>query len=55
MSVNQYKGTLVEIDCSVLGVYQGIIQSVNEDDQSVSISRASKNGKKLLYPDVVIA
>jgi len=55
MSVGQFEGALVEIDCSVLGVYRGVIESVNESDQSVAISKASKDGKKLVYPDVVIA
>lgn len=54
-NVEQYVGSLVEIDCSVLGVYLGVIEGINVHDQSVEIRNASKNGKKLVFSDVTIA
>lgn len=51
----QYEGALVEIDCSVLGIYRGVIDRIDERDQSVAIRNPSKDGKKLVHPEVVIA
>ncbi|OQR73498.1 enhancer of mRNA-decapping protein 3-like [Tropilaelaps mercedesae] len=51
----QYEGALVEIDCSVLGVYRGVIEKIDERDQSVAIRNPSKDGKRLVHSEVVIA
>lgn len=51
----QYVGALVEIDCSVLGVYRGLIERIDEYDQSVVIRNPSKDGRRLVHSEVVIA
>ena len=48
-------GCVVSINCgSTLGDYQGQVTSINEGEQSVTISQAYHNGKKSEIENITI-
>lgn len=47
-------GKAVSMDCGALGFYQGVIDSFNLEEQSITIKNAVQNGKTVDRPKLTI-
>lgn len=51
-SESEFIGSLVSIDCGQLGIYQGRVEKVDSDMNTLTISHAFHNGLSCDLPEI---